>query len=151
MSLLSQLNNCSDEKLKTELKTQFLSQLTPDSKEPVAIDTILCQLDGIYEDENRIIIATTNNIGDIPAPLLRPGRFDIKLELGNFIKSEICELLEKIFHPSDEDINWLRSQTFPENMWSPVEIINRATIAGELRDTVKILQNVNILRVTKKD
>jgi hypothetical protein len=48
------------------------------------IDTpfILKLLDGIGNDEDRIIIATTNHPEKINKLFLRPGRFDVKLKLG---------------------------------------------------------------------
>lgn len=84
---------------------------------PVDISFLLTLLDGIVEDEGRIIVATTNSPNKIPKALLRPGRFDIKLELTYFKKNEINELLTKILERE------IPEHKIPEDYWSPVEII----------------------------
>lgn len=69
------------------------------------IDTpfILKLLDGIGNDDDRIIIATTNNPEKINKLFLRPGRFDLKLKLG-FCSIEMFVNIVKCMYPEVEDI-----------------------------------------------
>ena len=45
------------------------------------IDTVLQMLDGINSPSNVIFIATTNYMNNIPKAMIRPGRFDLVLEI----------------------------------------------------------------------
>jgi SpoVK/Ycf46/Vps4 family AAA+-type ATPase len=53
-----------------------------DSKNQIDTCFLIKLLDGIADDEDRVIIATTNNPEKINKLFLRPGRFDLKLKLG---------------------------------------------------------------------
>lgn len=135
---LNKINLCEDREVKKQLTSSLIKNFT-DSKEPVNLQTLLTQFDGIHEDVNRIMIATTNHPENIPSNLLRPGRFDFKLHLDKFVNNEIIELLCKIYDVGDDDLNWLNKQTFIEKKWSPAEIINKSMIYN-LRDLVSYLQ-----------
>jgi hypothetical protein len=107
----------------------------PPNTDKLDMYTILTTLDGICEHEDRIIIATTNNIQAIDKKLIRPGRFDYILQLGRFIHSEIVELLGKIYNLDPqkmEDIN--KMYKFPDNVWEPVRIITMTRIFPTLED-----------------
>lgn len=69
------------------------------------IDTpfIMKLLDGIGNDDDRIIIATTNNPEKINKLFLRPGRFDLKLKLG-FCSLDMFVNIVKCMYPEVEDI-----------------------------------------------
>ncbi len=88
---MSQLNDCKDEDLKKDLKNKLISSIDCEDDELIGLDTILTQLDGIYDDVDRIILATTNNLDKISKPMLRPGRFDLKLELGHFVTKKLSK------------------------------------------------------------
>lgn len=90
------------------------------------IYTLLSTFDGIEEMRGRVIIATTNYIDRIDTALLRPGRFDIKINLGAFERSEIIELLENMFEGkmNEKDKELLYSAKFQENTYTPADIMN---------------------------
>jgi hypothetical protein len=87
--------NTSDE-LKEELKdiNKAISKL--DDK--LDISSLLTTLDGMHEHRGRVIIACTNKIKDIDEALLRPGRFDIVLELKPYSYSEILRYLSVYYN-----------------------------------------------------
>jgi hypothetical protein len=55
---------------------------------------LLQKLDGLVSADDRIIIATTNNPDKINPALLRPGRFDMKLCLGNCTRKMLADILD---------------------------------------------------------
>lgn len=65
------------------------------------ISEILNALDGISISHGRVIIMTTNHIKKLDAALLRPGRIDVKLELG-YVTSEVFNEFVMAFF---DDIN----------------------------------------------
>lgn len=58
-----------------------------------SLNILLNMLDGIKEQENRIIIATTNNPEILDKALIRPGRIDINLNLNNASLNNIVDIL----------------------------------------------------------
>jgi SpoVK/Ycf46/Vps4 family AAA+-type ATPase len=100
---------------------------------------LLSELSGISSVTGRIIIATTNFIDRIPAALLRPGRFDLVMELGHFNSAEIRELLCKLYKPTTEVLAKLNRVTFPENKFTPSELILMSCKHPKLTDMVKAL------------
>lgn len=111
-------------------------------EDQLSLDTILQVLQGVEEYQNRIIIATTNYISKIDSALLRPGRFDIKIELGKFNNQEIKELLGKIFADiaSKDELNLLNTTIFEEEFFTPCEIINIAIESENLLKTIERLK-----------
>lgn len=69
------------------------------SKGAINIANILNILDGIASKDNYLIIATTNHIDKLDQALIRPGRFDIKIELGYIDMDMLKEYIE--FHYKD--------------------------------------------------
>ena len=100
---------------------------------------LLSELSGISSVTGRIIIATTNFIDRIPPALLRPGRFDLVMELGYFNSTEIRELLGKLYKPSPEALAKLNKVTFPEDKYTPAELILLSCKYPKLYDMVKHL------------
>jgi chaperone BCS1 len=82
-----EINNTPDEKLLTEFNTISLSE-------------VLNSLDGMFSVHGRILIATTNHIENLDSALIRPGRIDLKIEIG-YVNNEILkEFLDK-FYPGN--------------------------------------------------
>ena len=63
----------------------------------VSLSEILNSLDGMFSAHGRILIATTNHIENLDAALIRPGRIDLKIEIG-FVNNEILESFIKNFY-----------------------------------------------------
>lgn len=61
-------------------------------------------LDSFGDDEDRIIIATTNNPDKVNPVLLRPGRFDMKLCLGYCSFQMFCDITNNVYN-LDEYLN----------------------------------------------
>ena len=128
---LELLTAATDESVRTILKAEIekTSKLIDDSSSALTLDTILTILDGPIEMRGRIIIATTNHIKKLDDALIRPSRFDVKLELGKFIREEIEEMILKMFpNISQEDREYIKGKNIRENYYTPVELINICTI-----------------------
>ncbi len=108
----------------------------------LTLDTILTVLDGVKEHRGRVVIATTNYLNKIDDALLRPGRFDLKINLGKFISSEIKEMLEHMFTgaASAEEFEELETTVFPDKKYAPVDVIHIARCSKTLAKTIEVLK-----------
>jgi len=64
---------------------------------------ILNCLDGALSSEGRILIATTNHIEKLDEAFLRPGRFDLKLEIGYMTDQMFRDYMSNFYSISDLD------------------------------------------------
>jgi mitochondrial chaperone BCS1 len=68
----------------------------------VALSSILNSLDGIFSTHGRILITTTNHIEKLDSALIRPGRIDLKVEIG-YVNLEIFkQFYDRFFTDSIE-------------------------------------------------
>jgi len=77
--------------------------------EKITLSFLLNLLDGILETPGRILIITTNHPELLDPALIRPGRIDIKLKVGNCTQTMIIDML-RFFYGDDVDIT--------ENDWT---------------------------------
>jgi ATP-dependent 26S proteasome regulatory subunit len=87
----------------------------------ITLDDILNLWDGIRENTGRIMIITTNHYEKLDPALVRPGRIDIALNLGNASRDMISDMY-KHYYGSEIDPNDLA--LIPDRFYSPAEIIN---------------------------
>lgn len=66
----------------------------------ISLSEVLNSLDGLFSAHGRILIATTNHIEKLDAALIRPGRIDLKLEIGN-VNTEILKEFLLHFFPNE--------------------------------------------------
>jgi mitochondrial chaperone BCS1 len=71
-----------------------------DSKVEISFSGLLNALDGVAAQEGRIVVLTTNHRERLDPALIRPGRIDKQLELGNASAQQAAELLLR-FYPQD--------------------------------------------------
>lgn len=70
------------------------------------LSDILNSLDGLANVHGRILIGTTNHVETLDKALIRPGRFDLLLEL-NYINKEVLKQFFDYYYPKDK-INYNR-------------------------------------------
>ncbi len=77
---------------------------------------LLQTLDGANSADNVIFIATTNSIESLSEALIRDGRFDLKIEMGN-IESEATakEMCESFYLSSEQAEQLLSTMSYPIN------------------------------------
>jgi chaperone BCS1 len=68
----------------------------------VTLSGLLNVLDGFHAPENVLFLMTTNRIEALDPALLRPGRIDYKLFLGEATKSQKAELYRRFFPEATE-------------------------------------------------
>jgi hypothetical protein len=87
----------------------------------IKLDDLLNLWDGIRENTGRIMIITTNHYDKLDPALIRPGRIDIALNLGNTSRETIAEMYmhyyRSVIDPNDYEL-------IPDRFYSPAEIIN---------------------------
>ena len=100
---------------------------------------LLQKLDGIEDASGRIIIATTNHPESINPALLRPGRFDLKLCLGN-CSAQMYEDILSAFYETEDVRSLIREAEIPPGKWSPLHIINTALTQQGIKETLAVLK-----------
>ena len=73
---------------------------------PVGMSSFLNIIDGVVETYGRILIMTANDIGDLQREeaLMRPGRVDKTVFMGNFGSTEVIKTLEAFYGPDDDGL-----------------------------------------------
>jgi hypothetical protein len=110
------------------------------ANEKVDFEFILSKFQGYEYLNKRFIVGCTNNLHLINPTLLRKGRFDIVLELGNATPQMIVDIVADYFKVSDktaleaEFIEHLPVKTLP-----PVEILHMAASAASARSVFEQL------------
>lgn len=87
----------------------------------ITLDDILNLWDGIRENTGRIMIITTNHYDKLDPALIRPGRIDVALNLGNASRQTISEMYLH-YYGAEIDPNDLA--LIPDRFYSPAEVIN---------------------------
>lgn len=78
---------------------------------PLQLGSLLNVIDGIGASESRILIATTNNIQNLDAALIRPGRFDIAENIGYLTQECFVEMMGRFYPDYTVTNNILNEQT----------------------------------------
>ena len=116
----------------TQHDTTFSAREKPEAK--VSLFTLLNVIDGIGSQEGRLLIMTTNHEDRLDPALIRPGRVDVKLELGLTTKDINAQLFLRIFgrgaldgKEGAEDAKFTKlavdfANLVPEQEFSPADI-----------------------------
>ena len=70
----------------------------------VSLSAILNTIDGVASQEGRILIMTTNHITRLDEALIRPGRVDMKVELGLADNEMTADIFRLVFKPVKGDV-----------------------------------------------
>lgn len=108
-------------------------------KQNVNMAYLLQKLDGLESADGRIIIATTNNPDKINPALLRPGRFDLKLCLGNCNIDMYYKILQTFYKNEKDVYKRVIKANIPEYKYSPLELMNLAMKENSLNKLLKKL------------
>lgn len=90
-------------------------------EEPITLDDILNLWDGLRETPGRVLIITSNCYGDLDPALIRPGRIDVTLELGNASHKIIADMYK---HLTGLSIKEKILKKIKPNFYSQAELIN---------------------------
>jgi SpoVK/Ycf46/Vps4 family AAA+-type ATPase len=129
-----------------EQRKMLLADIQSKSKQRIDLSLLLQLLDGVVENSDRLIIATTNCIDIIDPALLRPARFDLVIKLQYFNSEEISEILCKLIPLTEEEKQMVRGEQYAENVWSPLEIVQ---LVIQMNKNVENI--INILKQPPQD
>jgi chaperone BCS1 len=106
-----------------------LDETTGANQNGVTLSGLLNVLDGFYAPSNVIFVMTTNHVDVLDEALLRPGRIDYKLYLGNATDRQKVELFRRFFPDASES-----------EAWSFVETARSATTMAEFQGLLLALE-----------
>ncbi len=115
----------------------------PGADTPLDLGYVLSKLDGLEDNTDRLIIATTNHPDKINPALMRPGRFDLKLCLSNCSETMLVDILSAFFGCTDDEKKGIRIAAIQEFKHSPLHVINTALTYQTLDKTLKALKGSN--------
>ncbi|KAE8374937.1 P-loop containing nucleoside triphosphate hydrolase protein [Aspergillus bertholletiae] len=101
----------------------------PGSAGSVTLSTVLNAIDGVAAQENRILIMTTNHPERLDPALLRPGRVDMKINMGPIHRREVQQIFLMVYlQPTDTLFMEITPLSIPANPdWSLDDIDNLST------------------------
>lgn len=92
-----------------------------DARIEVSFSGLLNALDGVGAQEGRIVVLTTNHLDRLDPALIRPGRVDMEVELGNASAVQLEGLLLR-FYPLETERARAISAAYPAGVLSPARI-----------------------------
>lgn len=120
----------------------------------ITMSSLLNALDGVVAQEGSMVFMTCNDISRIQPALLRPGRIDMKMELGYADKEQIRKMFWRFLYDEDEDnTRILDDET--EKKGPPEKLVALADaftdMIPDLTVTPAELQNFFIMNVMDKE
>lgn len=105
-----------------------------DSVSSSKLASVLTALDGVISNHGRIVIMCTNHHETLDSAMIRPGRIDVKLEIGHLSENTFNQMLDKFFGERDRGSLDLNDNVAPAELQNDVivgmteeEIINKYT------------------------
>ena len=108
-------------------------------KDKLTLNTILNLLDGILEDDGRILIMTTNHPEKLDPALTRPGRIDYHLDMNNCSHSTIVDIVNHNYDLQYTTDTFPKINEIKEYIWSPAEIIQLSINYKNIDDLITYL------------
>ena len=112
----------------------------------VTFSGLLNTLDGVASSEERIVFMTTNHLDRLDPALIRPGRVDVKQEIGLASKSQLQKMYTR-FYPDQIPA---RAEEFADRVMKLGQRKSIAQIQGHFmlfkNDSLGAIENIDILR-----
>ena len=103
----------------------FQQRKKEDDKDTVTFSGLLNAIDGVMAGEGRILFLTTNHLDKLDAALIRPGRCDVHLNIGNASTEQARKLFLRFFPEHENEAGIFATNIKPD-------IISMAEIQGHL-------------------
>ncbi len=113
----------------------FTARDKQDARIQFSFSGLLNALDGVGAQEGRIVVLTTNHRDKLDPALIRPGRIDIEVELGNASRSQLHGLLLRFF-PDAGELAATLAADYPAKRLSPAQVQQVLTTADNLQEAV---------------
>lgn len=107
--------------IKTMVTAKTEREPTNKQENALTLSGILNVMDGIFEAEGRIIIATTNKPETLDKALIRPGRFDRAFLFEKCDRQQIANLYKMFF---DKECDLRKLEHIDEDRFSPCQIVS---------------------------
>lgn len=111
----------------------------------VTFSGLLNTLDGVASTEARIVFMTTNFLERLDPALIRPGRVDLKVEIGHASQHQIAQMFQRFYPEQPVD----QAVLFAERVWGQARPVSMAQLQGYFlchkSDPLAAVQNVEIL------
>lgn len=117
----------------------FTARQKQDQRIEVSFSGLLNALDGVGAQEGRIVVLTTNHREQLDAALIRPGRIDVEVELGNASATQLEGLLLRFF-PGHLDHARRVVADYPAKSLSPAQVQQILIEADSLEDAEAALR-----------
>jgi mitochondrial chaperone BCS1 len=99
----------------------FVARDKQDTRIEVSFSGLLNALDGVSAQEGRIVFLTTNHLDRLDKALIRPGRVDVVVELGNASAAMLRTMFLR-FHPQSAAVIDAALKHYAEKSLSPARI-----------------------------
>jgi chaperone BCS1 len=110
----------------------FKARDKQDTRIQISFSGLLNAIDGVGAQEGRVVVLTTNHREQLDAALIRPGRIDLQIELGNATAAQLQGLLLRFYPDAALRIERLVAD-YPARLLSPAQI-QRILIATDSLD-----------------
>ncbi len=116
----------------------FSARTKQDARIEVSFSGLLNALDGVAAQEGRIIVLTTNHRERLDPALIRPGRIDVEVELGNATPAQLRALFLRFF--ANEAVADATAAAYPSGRLSPAQVQQVLLDAADAPDAQRRLQ-----------
>ena len=99
----------------------FVAREKQDPRVQISFSGLLNAIDGAGAQEGRIVVLTTDHREHLDAALIRPGRIDVEIELGNATAAQVQGLLLRFFPAAAERVDALLAG-YPAQSLSPAQV-----------------------------
>lgn len=124
------------DRLADEARQELSRLMKIESNQPITAGFVLRWLDGLGQDDNRVVVICTNNPNQIRPEFFRSGRVDVKLYCGHCTVGTMTSLLETKYPRVTDSLN-------PDNDWDKVRADE--WIPDLVRRNITPLQLINTL------
>lgn len=117
----------------------FVARDKQDTRIEVSFSGLLNALDGVAAQEGRIVFLTTNHLERLDRALMRPGRVDRLVELGNASRTQLRTMFLR-FYPQAAALADTVCAAYVDGTLSPAAIQQALLEADDASEAVKLLQ-----------
>ena len=119
----------------------FTARQKLDARIEVSFSGLLNALDGVGAQEGRIVVLTTNHREALDPALIRPGRIDVEIRLGNATPAQLRSLFLR-FHPQATAAAEQAAKDYTDGCLSPAQIQQALLAADSPDDAVDRLRGL---------
>lgn len=117
----------------------FVARDKQDLRIEVSFSGLLNALDGVAAQEGRIVFLTTNHLDRLDRALIRPGRIDLVIELGNATREQLRTIFLR-FYPESTALATELAGQYPDRSLSPAGVQQAMLEAENVEEAVAALR-----------